>query len=84
MFSYNNVTLSVKCFNTYAFTDKVKSFMHSEVSRCLFEESVQFSRSVMSDSLRPRGLQHARLHCPSSLIKLMFIESVMPAEESWP
>ena len=27
--------------------------------------SVQFSRSVMSDSLRPHGLQHARLACPS-------------------
>ena len=27
--------------------------------------SVQFSRSVMSDSLRPHGLQHARLRCPS-------------------
>ena len=26
---------------------------------------VQFSRSVMSDSLRPHGLQHARLPCPS-------------------
>ena len=25
----------------------------------------QFSRSVMSDYLRPRGLQHARLSCPS-------------------
>ena len=24
-----------------------------------------FSRSVLSDSLRPRGLQHARLPCPS-------------------
>ena len=28
-------------------------------------ESVQFSCSVMSDSLRPHGLQHARLLCPS-------------------
>ena len=28
--------------------------------------SVHFSRSVMSDSLRPRGLQHARLTCPSA------------------
>ena len=28
--------------------------------------SVQFSRSVMSDSLQPRGLQHARLPYPSS------------------
>ena len=27
--------------------------------------SVQFSRSVMSDSLRPHGLQHCRLPCPS-------------------
>ena len=27
--------------------------------------SVQFSRSVMSDSLRPHGLQHSRLPCPS-------------------
>ena len=27
--------------------------------------SVQFSCSVVSDSLRPHGLQHARLPCPS-------------------
>ena len=27
--------------------------------------SVQFSRSVVSDSLQPHGLQHARLSCPS-------------------
>ena len=27
--------------------------------------SVQFTSSVMSDSLRPHGLQHARLPCPS-------------------
>ena len=27
--------------------------------------TVQFSRSVVSDSLQPHGLQHARLHCPS-------------------
>ena len=26
---------------------------------------IQFSRSVMSDSLRPQGLQHAKLPCPS-------------------
>ena len=33
------------------------------------QSSVQFSRSVVSDSLRPHGLQHARLpsnSCPSS------------------
>ena len=28
-------------------------------------EVLQFSRSVVSDSLRPRGLQHARPPCPS-------------------
>ena len=27
--------------------------------------SVQFGRSVISDSLQPHGLQHIRLHCPS-------------------
>ena len=30
-----------------------------------FLSSVQFSRSVMSDSLPPHGLQHARPSCPS-------------------
>ena len=30
-----------------------------------FSLSVQFSRSVVSDSLRPHGLQHARPPCPS-------------------
>ena len=38
--------------------------------------SVLFSRSVVSDSLPPRGLQHARSW---SLLKLMSIESVMPS-----
>ena len=41
-----------------------------------------FSCSVMSDSLRPYELQHARLPCPSlspSLLKFMSIESVMPS-----
>ena len=43
---------------------------------------VQFSHSVVSDSLSPPGLQHSRLPCPSatpSLPKLMSIESVMPS-----
>ena len=41
---------------------------------------VQFSRSVVSDSLRPHGLQHTRLPCPSpthKTLKLMSIKSVM-------
>ena len=31
----------------------------------IFGCTVQFSHSVVSDSLRPHGLQHARLPCPS-------------------
>ena len=41
-----------------------------------------FSRSVMSNSLQPRGLQHARplsITNSWSLLKLMSIESVMPS-----
>ena len=37
--------------------------------------SVQFSHSVVSNSLRPHGLQHARLPCSNS----MSIESVIPS-----
>ena len=33
--------------------------------RTLTFSSVQFSHSVMSDSLQPHGLQHTRLPCPS-------------------
>ena len=35
------------------------------LGRAVHFSSVQFSRSVMSDSLWPHGLQHARLPCPS-------------------
>ena len=50
--------------------------------------SVHFSRSVMSNSLRPHELQHTRLPYPSpsqSLVKLMSIEPVMPrwCPENW-
>ena len=45
--------------------------------------SVQFSHSVMSDSLRPHELQHTRPPCPSPTpgvhLKLTSIESVMPS-----
>ena len=45
--------------------------------------SVQFGRSVVSDSLRPHESQHARPPCPSptpgSSLRLTSIESVMPS-----
>ena len=37
--------------------------------------SVQFSRSVVSDSLRPHGLQHARPPCPSFSFILLILNS---------
>ena len=42
---------------------------------------VQFSRSVMSDSLQPHGLQQASLSIPNSRSspKLMSMESVLPS-----
>ena len=40
------------------------------MSRLYIVSSVQFSRSVVSDSLWPRGLQHARLPCPSPTLEL--------------
>ena len=49
-------------------------------------ELLLFSHSVVSDSLRPHGLQHARQASLSStnsqsLLKLMFIELVMPSNQ---
>ena len=44
--------------------------------------SVQFSRSVVSDSLRPHESQHTRPPCPSptpGAFKLMSIKSMMPS-----
>ena len=47
------------------------------------EYSVQFSHSIVSDSLQPHGLQLARLPCPSptpgAYSKLLSIELVMPS-----
>ena len=47
-----------------------------------YKNSVQFSPSVVSNSLQPHEPQHARPPCPSttaSLPKPMSIESVMPS-----
>ena len=48
--------------------------------QCRIFSSVQFSHSVVSDSLWPHGLQHARPPCPSPTPRaLMSIQSVMPS-----
>ena len=46
--------------------EKHNKVRHACTGYISFLQSVsQFSRSVMSDSLGPHGLQHARPHCPS-------------------
>ena len=44
----------------FFYTDKLKQ-------NVLSINSVQFSHSVMSNSLRPHGVQHTRLPCPSPI-----------------
>ena len=56
--------------------------MHKLISLIdLYKVSVQFSCSVMSNSLQPYGLKHARPPCPSPTPRVysLFIESVMPS-----
>ena len=60
------VTLGVSWLPTFAFESprmKRTSFLGVSSKRSC---SVQFSRSVMSDALRPHESQHARPPCPSS------------------
>ena len=49
--------------NPRSMSKKKKNYVHCY--RSLQSCSVQISRSVVSDSLRPHGLQHARPPCPS-------------------
>ena len=58
----------------------ISSHFESWVICATNRTSVQFSRSVVSDSLRPHEPKHTRLPCPSptpGVDKLMSIESVM-------
>ena len=53
--------------------------IHPYLSACLLLliTSVQFSCSVVSDSLRPHGLQHARPPCPSPIPRVYSNSSPM-------
>ena len=48
------------------FSVKLQAYVLYENSSCLKLFPVQFGHSVMSNSLRPYGLQHTRLPCPSA------------------
>ena len=52
---------------------------HYTLSHYFSSHSVQFSHSVVSDSLRPHGPQDLSITNSQSLLKLMSIESVMPS-----
>ena len=55
------------CFQSFIF------LCHDQISneiKLYIQSSVQFSRSVMSNSLRTHGLQHSRLPCPSQHLEL--------------
>ena len=43
----------------------IRTFIYFVEKKLCYLPSVQFSHSVVSESLRPHGLQHARLPCPS-------------------
>ena len=65
----NWIDTETAIFSVSGFLNKVPSFIsdllaYSAVSRVSLD-SVQFSHLVVSNSLRPHGLQHASLHCPS-------------------
>ena len=51
--------------NWTEFLLKYSWFVMFQAYSKVIQLSVQFSRSVMSDSLWPHGLQHTRLPCPS-------------------
>ena len=57
--------------------------LHQKFPISLLFSSVQFSRSVVSDSLQPHELQHARPPCPSPTLGVhsnsTSIESMMPS-----
>ena len=56
---YSNSTVASLPFSSFQFNPR-----HLFLKTVQFS-SVQFNRSVMSSSLRPHELQHARLPCPS-------------------
>ena len=71
--------------NTRIHTTFISQCLGKQATQCelALGTSVQFSRSVVSKSLQPHGLQYTRLPRPSpnsqSSLKLMSIESVMPS-----
>ena len=65
----NNINLFKILFCIGAWLIQVYIYKHLFFFKFFFHfTSVQFSCSVMSDSLQPHGLEHARLPCPSPIL----------------
>ena len=66
-----------------AWKDHLARRVERPEARSILWQSVQFSCSLVSDSLRPHGLQHVKASLSItnswSLLKLMCIQSVMPS-----
>ena len=56
----------IALFKCCIFSTQIKGLRQAYVERVYQCLLLLFSCSVMSDSLRPHGLQHARLPCPST------------------
>ena len=72
--------VDLQCWVSFRCTEKwLNDFFLTVFHYKLLQD--QFSHSLMSNSLRPHGLQHARPPClsPTSLLKLISIVSVMPS-----
>ena len=66
------------CFFKAVLTSKMNS--QWTINLKILHSLLLFSHQVVSDSLRPHGLEHARLVCPPlswNLLKFMSVESVM-------
>ena len=59
-------TVNVKSFVVFIMDQPFSLRINGKLSFMLIS-SVQFSRSVVSDSLQPHGLQYARFPCPSPI-----------------
>ena len=64
---YLSFSFSISPYNEYSgmISFRIGWFQGTSLVTTLQLSSVQFSHSVVSDSLRPRGLQHTRPPCPS-------------------
>ena len=57
--------LVVICISSSVWLSFVKKWFFNQNTIDILVSDVQFSHSVMSDSLQPHALQHANLPCPS-------------------